>query len=152
MGDLNVLKTINILKTIDDSTLEQISRLATVETYNKDDYLYKEGETAKKLFSIIEGKVCIEIQKNSSTTCRVEDLSSGNTTGISSLVDEEDNKHLFSARVLMPTKVFTWQAEDLEKLFRQNPTIGWIFMRRVARILKRRLSIKNIQLADIFTK
>lgn len=150
MQDIDCLKTINILKPFDRSILEKIHNIASVEYFQKGDYLYKEGDPAKKLFSIIDGKVGIEVQKNSSSTYRVEDLSQGNTTGISSLVDDDEKRHLFSARVLTPTKAFAWRAEDLEKLFGENQEIGFVFMKRIAKILKRRLSIKNIQYIDIY--
>ncbi|MBU2509802.1 cyclic nucleotide-binding domain-containing protein [bacterium] len=150
MQDINYLKAINILKPFDHSILEKISDIASVESFQKGDFLYKEGDPAVKLFSIIEGKVGIEVQKSSSSTYRVEDLCQGNTTGISSLVDDDEKKHLFSAHVLAPTKTLVWRAEDLEKLFETNPKIGFTFMKRIAKILKRRLSIKNIQYIDIY--
>jgi len=52
-------------------------------------------------------------------------------------------------KAMTDTKIFFWKAADLEKLFGQDHELGLLFMKRIAKIIKTRLLIRNIQFLDI---
>ena len=56
-----------------------------------------------------------------------------------------------SAKALIDTKLFTWKGEDLEMLFRQDYEMGFLLMKRIAKIVKTRLQIRNVQFLDIYS-
>jgi CRP-like cAMP-binding protein len=70
--------------------------------------------------------------------------------GFSALVDTEDKSYTTSARVLTDTRLYAWKAEDLEALFSQDYEMGFLFIKRIAKIVKARLQIRNIQFLDIY--
>jgi CRP-like cAMP-binding protein len=69
-------------------------------------YIFREGEDAKHLYSIIDGKVGLEIEKDSSTRILVDTLSQGRTFGFSALIDTEEKKYTSSAKAITDVKVF----------------------------------------------
>ncbi len=92
----------------------------------------------------------LEIEKNSSTRILADTLPQGRTFGFSALVNTEEKKYTSSAKAMTDTKVFLWKASDLETLFHQDYELGLLFMRRIAKIIKTRLQIRNIQFLDIY--
>jgi len=48
------------------------------------------------------------------------------------------------------TKLFLWDAAELEQLFYQDYEMGFLFMKRIAKIVKSRLQIRDVQFLDIY--
>jgi CRP/FNR family cyclic AMP-dependent transcriptional regulator len=66
-------------------------------------------------------------------------------------VDTEMKKYTSHARALSPTKLFCWDGAELERLFYQDYEMGFLFMKRIARIAKSRLQRRNVQFLDIYS-
>lgn len=150
MSDLNGLKSIIQLSYLNDSMLEKLVTITDIIEYKAGDYIFKEGDNAKSLYAVIDGKVGLEIEKNSSTRILIDNITQGMMLGFSALVDTEEKNYTTSARVLTDTKLFAWKAEDLEKLFSQDYEMGFLLMKRIAKIVKTRLQIRNVQFLDIY--
>jgi CRP-like cAMP-binding protein len=130
--------------------LEKLVTITDIIEYKAGDYIFKEGDNAKSLYAVIDGKVGLEIEKNSSTRILIDNITQGMMLGFSALVDTEEKNYTTSARVLTDTKLFAWKAEDLEKLFSQDYEMGFLLMKRIAKIVKTRLRIRNVQFLDIY--
>ena len=150
MIDLNGLKSIKLLNYLNDSMLENLLKITDKIEYKSGDYIFREGDDAWRLYAVIAGKVGLEIEKSSSTRILIDNVTQGMMLGFSALVDTEEKKYTTSARVLKDTKLFVWKAEDLEALFSQNYEMGFLFMKRIAKIVKTRLQIRNVQFLDIY--
>jgi CRP-like cAMP-binding protein len=150
MIDLNGLKSIIQLSYFNDSVLEKLLKITDIIEYKAGDYIFKEGDDAKILYAVIYGKVGLEVEKNSSTRLLIDTIIQGMMLGFSALVDTEEKSYTTSARVLTDTKLFAWRAEDLETLFSQDYEMGFLFMKRIATIVKTRLQIRNVQFLDIY--
>ena len=150
MPDLNGLKLIKQLSCLNDSILENLVTVTHIITYKAGDYIFKEGDDAESLYAVIDGKVGLEIEKNSSTRILIDTIIQGMMLGFSALVDTEEKSYTTSARVLTDTKLFAWRAESLETLFCQDYEMGFLFMKRIAKIVKTRLQIRNVQFLDIY--
>lgn len=150
MIEVNDLKSVILLSYLEDSMLQKIAEITLINKIDAGNYFFREGEDAQSLYSIIDGKVGLEIDKNSSTRILVETLPAGRTFGFSALVDTEERKYTSSAKAMADTKVFYWKAPDLETLFKQDCEMGLLFMRRIAKIIKTRLQIRNVQFLDIY--
>jgi CRP/FNR family cyclic AMP-dependent transcriptional regulator len=150
MPDLNGLKKIKQLIYLNDSMLENLATITNIIEYKAGDYIFKEGDDAKILYAVIDGKVGLEMEKNSSTRILIDTIIQGMMLGFSALVDTEEKSYTTSARVLTDTKLYAWRAEDLETLFSQNCEMGFLFMKRIATIVKTRLQIRNVQFLDIY--
>ena len=150
MFSIDDLKSINMLSYLSDSMLENLATITSINVYKAGDYIFNEGDDAKSLYSVIDGKVGLEIEKNSSTRILIDNITNGMMLGFSALVDTEEKSYTTSARALTDTKLFTWKAEDLEILFSQDYEMGFLFMKGIAKIVKTRLQIRNVQFLDIY--
>lgn len=150
MVEIEELKSVLLLTYLKDAMLKKVAEIAQTRAYQSGDYIFREGDDTDSLYAICEGKVGLEIEKNSSTRVLVDTLPKGRTFGFSALVDTEEKKYTLSAKAMAETKVFIWKAEDLETLFQQDHELGLLFMRRIAKIIKTRLQIRNIQFLDIY--
>jgi len=150
MADLNGLKSINQLNYLNDSMLENLVKITDLIEYKTGDYIFREGDDAGRLYAVIDGKVGLEIEKNSSTRILIDNITQGMMLGFSALVDTEEKNYTTSARVLTDTKLFAWKSEELEALLSQNYEMGFLFMKRIAKIIKTRLQIRNVQFLDIY--
>ncbi len=150
MVELDDLKSVLLLTYLKDPMLKKLAEITMVNAYQEGDYIFHEGDHATHLYAIIDGKVGLEIEKNSSTQILIETLPQGRTFGYSALVDTEEKKYTSSAKAMTDTKIFFWKTADLEKLFDQDHELGLLFMKRIAKIIKTRLQIRNIQFLDIY--
>ena len=150
MFSIDDLKSINMLSPLIDSMLENLATITSINEYRAGDYIFNEGDDAKSLYSVIDGKVGLDIEKNSSTRILIDNITSGMMLGFSALVDTEEKSYTTSAKALTDTKLFTWKTEDLETLFSQDYETGFLFMKGIAKIVKTRLQIRNIQFLDIY--
>ena len=150
MFSIDDLKSINMLSYLNDSMLENLATITSINEYRAGDYIFNEGDDAKSLYSVIDGKVGLDIEKNSSTRILIDNITKGMMLGFSALVDTEEKSYTTSAKALTDTKLFTWKAEDLEILFSQDYEMGFLFMKRIAKIVKTRLQIRNVQFLDIY--
>ena len=150
MFSIDDLKSINMLSYLNDSMLENLATITSINEYRAGDYIFNEGDDAKSLYAVIDGKVGLEIEKNSSTRILIDNITKGMTLGFSALVDTEEKSYTTSAKALTDTKLFIWKTEDLETLFSQDYEMGFLFMKRIAKIVKTRLQIRNVQFLDIY--
>ena len=150
MFSIDDLKSINMLSYLSDSILENLATITSINKYRAGDYIFNEGDDAKSLYSVIDGKVGLEIEKTSSTRILIDNITNGMMLGFSALVDTEEKSYTTYAKVLTDTKLFTWKAEELETLFSQDYEMGFLFMKGIAKIVKTRLQIRNVQFLDIY--
>ena len=148
MTTFSSLQSIKILSDLKESTLKKIEAIARIETYKKGHCIFKENDYADKLYSLIEGKISLEVSINSTAQCRIKDVFPTESFGISSIVDTGTHTYIASAIAVQDCKVFSWQGDQLEKLFYEDKELGFLFMRNAAKILKKRLYYTRAQLAE----
>ena len=150
MVNYNDLKSIIMLNYLKDSMLDKLSIITSIEEYRSGDYIFNEGEDAKNLYALIEGKVRLEIDKKYTTRISINDIIQGMIFGFSALVDTEKKLYTTYAKALTDVRLYKWEALDLETLFNQDFEMGFLFMKRIAKIIKTRLQNRNVQFLDIY--
>jgi CRP/FNR family cyclic AMP-dependent transcriptional regulator len=150
MVNYNDLKSIIMLNYLKDSMLDKLSSITNIEEYRSGDYIFNEGEDAKNLYALIEGKVRLEIDKKYTARISINDITQNNIFGFSALVDNEEKTYTTHAKAITDVKLYKWEATDLETLFNQDFEMGFLFMKEIAKITKKRLQIRNIQFLDIY--
>jgi CRP/FNR family cyclic AMP-dependent transcriptional regulator len=150
MFDLNDLRSIVILSDLNDHMLEKLLKITAMQEYEAGRYIFKEGEYAEFLYAVLDGKVGLEVEKSVNNPIQISTIVNGFTFGFSALVDTEEKKYTTSAKSLTNTKNFMWKGSDLERLFYQDYEMGFFFMKRIAKLIKSRLQIKNIQSLNIY--
>jgi CRP-like cAMP-binding protein len=149
--DVDDLKSVIMLTYLNDSMLKKIAKITLGMKYRPSAYIFKEGDHAEYLYSVIDGKVGLELEKNSSTLILINTITRGMTFGLSALVDTEEKKYTSNAKALTDTNLFTWKGTDLDALFLQDYEMGFLFTKRIAKIAKTRLQIRNVQFLDIYS-
>ena len=150
MVNLDELKSIILLSHLTDPMLEKLTDITMTAEYKAGDYIFKEGEYARYLYAIIDGKVGLELEKTANTTVLIDTVGRGRTLGFSALVDTEQKKYTPHAKAMTDTKMFLWDVAELEQLFYQDYEMGFLFMKRIAKIVKSRLQIRDVQFLDIY--
>jgi CRP-like cAMP-binding protein len=148
MSLLADLQSIKLLSDLDETKLKKIEKITSVVTYREGDYIFRENEYADYLYSVISGKVALELALDSSNRCRVKDVFPGETCGISSVVDTGKRTYIAEGIAVQDSRMFRWKGSDLEKLFYQDYETGFIFMRNLGKILKKRLQYTRAQLVS----
>ena len=150
MLEIEDLKSIIMLSDLNDSMLEKMFKLTKKTNYSSGEYIFKEGDYAESLYSVIEGKVGLELQKNTSTLVMINTITRGYSLGFSALVETEQKKYASHAKALTDTKLLKWNGEDLRKLFHKDYEMGYLLMKRIAKIAKKRLQVRNAQFLEIY--
>ncbi len=150
MLEVEQLRSILLLQNLSETMLKKVAEKAIVLNVKSSQYLFKEGDFAEYLFSVVEGKVALEVDQNSSSPIRIQDIIPSRSFGISSLVDTEEKRCITHAKAVVDSKLIKWKASDLEKLFHHDYHMGFLLIKKVGRVLKNRLRIKNAQIASSF--
>ena len=150
MIDIEELRQMNQLNHLSDDMLKRIRAITVIQKFRAGDYIYKEGDYADSVCAIIEGKVNLDIAKKGSAKTTINRFGRSRTLGLSALLDTEQRKRISDAKAVEDTKVFFWKSADLEKLFFEDYELGFLFIKRAASIIKKRLLIKNAQLVSSY--
>ncbi len=149
MVKLDLLRSVVLFSRFSEEMLKKLAEKAIVRKVKAGEILFNEGDQAEDLFSVLEGKVALEIEKAPGNFVRIKDIIPCRSFGISSLVSDEAKKCMTNARTSVDSKLIKWNAADLEQIFHQDPELGYLFQKGIARVLKDRLYIKNVQLANV---
>jgi CRP-like cAMP-binding protein len=144
------LRSVVILSTLKDPMLRKIAEVTLVTEHGANSYIFKEGDYAKYLFAVIEGKVGLELEKSDGTTIMMDTVIRGRVFGFSALVDAEVKQYTTHARALTDVKLYVWDGAELERLFHQDYELGFLFMKSIAKTTKNRLQVRNLQFLDIY--
>jgi len=149
--NLDDLKSIILLSHLTDPMLEKLSEITLTAEYSAGDYIFREGDYARYLYAIVDGKVGLDLEKTTGNLVMIDTIARGRTFGFSALIDTEQKKYTTHARAITDTKLFAWEGTELEMLFYQDYEMGFLFMKRIAKIAKTRLQIRNVQFLDIYS-
>jgi CRP-like cAMP-binding protein len=144
------LKSIIMLSDLNSSMLEKMLKVAKKTTYSSGEYIFKEGDYAEYLYAVLNGKVGLELQKNTSTLVMISTITRGYAFGFSALVDTENRRYISHAKALSDINLLKWSVEDLRKLFHKDCEMGYLLMKRIAKIAKKRLQVRNAQFLEIY--
>ncbi len=150
MIEISQFKSIRMLSYLTDEMLQKLQPITSIMEFKAGEYIFKEGEYAEYVYSILEGDVGLETEKSPSRLILVTKITCGMTLGFSALLDTEHRKYLGYAKALTDTKLFAWKGAEMEKLFVQDYEMGFLIMRRIANTIDRRLQITKTQLVDIY--
>jgi CRP-like cAMP-binding protein len=151
MFELDDLRATKLLSDFTDQQLGKIKQFSLKKEFRAGDYIFREGDFAGYLYAVHAGKVGLEVKKNSELQVSIDTIARGATFGFSALVDTEDKRYTTSAKALTDTQLIAWRGADVEELFYNDFELGFIFMKRIAAIAKKRLQIRNVQFLDIYS-
>lgn len=150
MLEMEDLKSIIMLSDLNGSMLEKMLKATKKTSYSAGEYIFKEGDYAEYIYAVLNGKVGLELQKNTNTLVMMNTITRGYSFGFSALVDTEQKKYISHAKALTDVNLLKWSVEDLRKLFHKDCEMGYLLMKRIAKIAKKRLQVRNAQFLEIY--
>jgi CRP-like cAMP-binding protein len=91
--ELDDLKSIILLSHLTDPMLEKLADVTLTAEHSAGDYIFRDGDYARYLYAIIEGKVGLELEKAANVPVMIDTIGRGRTFGFSALVDMEQKKY-----------------------------------------------------------
>jgi CRP-like cAMP-binding protein len=151
MEDLSkILNSHPFISDMEEHYVKQITGCASNVVYRENEYIFKEGEEAKKFFLIRTGKVALEINGREKGKIRFLTIGPGQILGWSWIV--MPYKWHFDAKVIENVRAIALDGECLRKKFDDDPKLGYEMLKRFSQILEQRLNVTRIQLIDMYKR
>lgn len=140
------LKTLALFGGVADDALTQFSQLADRVEIETGDIVYREGETARKLYIVAAGRVeVIKKRPETGENKVLTVLGPGEFFGEMSFVDMQPRSATVQA--LEPAVLWVWPYTSLSGMYRRDGKAYTILVMNIARELSRRLRRADRMLA-----
>jgi CRP/FNR family transcriptional regulator, cyclic AMP receptor protein len=137
---IQFLKTVPFFDRLSKRQLKTVSDIMFERTYDTDESVFEEGQPEAALFLILDGKVAIEIYRETRTT-RLAVLEKGAFFGELALLD--DTPRSANARALEPTRTLALYRNDLNGLRHRHARTACQIYRSLATMIGDRLRATN---------
>jgi len=140
----------DIFAGLSDHDLEQIAKVCIQRTYQAGERCAVQGETADELCIVNGGKVAIEMRIEVTPytqTISIATLTRGNVFAWSALV--EPRVLTASVRCTERAQVICMKASDLQRIFKERPSIERVVMKNLATVISSRLRDSWAQLVRL---
>ena len=137
---IQFLKTVPFFDRLSNRQLKTVSDIMFERSYDTDESIFEEGQPGAALFLILDGKIAIEICRETSTT-RLAVLESGAFFGEMALLD--DTPRSANARALEPTRTLALYRNDLNDLAHRDAKTACQIFRSLAGTIGDRLRLTN---------
>jgi len=127
---------------------QRLTSLARPMQFERDQILFKEGDERRDFFLVMSGHVAIEMSIPG-RFLRVETVGPGEELGWSAVL-EGATKH-FQARALDSATLFAFDGARLLDACNEDPSFGFMLMRRMLGIVRTRLQFTRLQLSDTYS-
>jgi len=134
------LKTVPFFDQLSNRQLKNVSDIMFERTYEADESIFEEGQPGAALFLILDGKIAIEISRETSTT-RLAVLETGAFFGEMALLD--DTPRSANARALERTRTLALYRNDLNGLIQRDGQTACQIYRSLAGMIGDRLRSTN---------
>src|SRR5205809_2832012 len=137
---IQFLKTVPFFDRLSNRQLKSVSDIMFERTYDADESIFEEGQPGAALFLILDGKVAVEIFRETSTT-RLAVLEKGAFFGEMALLD--DTPRSATARALERTRTLALYRNDLNGLVQRDAKTACQIYRSLAGMIGDRLRSTN---------
>jgi CRP/FNR family transcriptional regulator, cyclic AMP receptor protein len=146
-GKNDFLKYVPIFSDLDDSTIEQISKIGIHKSFKKDSIVMLEHETGSNLFVIVEGKVKISRLGDEGREVILTILNDSDFFGEMSILDGLARSANVTA--MEDSEIFMIQRNDFISLLKDHPEISIALLNELTQRLRAAdLKIKSLSLKD----
>jgi CRP-like cAMP-binding protein len=115
--------------------VKEVMNIAEKESYQKGDFLFREGDPAANFYILIKGQVKLAIGETGQMVYTVD--RAGEAFGWSSLIERD----VYSAtgECIEETMLQKFDSRALQKIMEKDPVNGLIFIKRLAGLIGKRL-------------
>ena len=134
-----MLAEFNLFEDIAKEALEEIAAICESAKYEKDSFVFREGDTAEKLYLLLTGSIALRVNLTSRPdSVTVSFLNSPHQTlGWSGVV--APNHYTSSAFCEEATELIAIPSDDFMKILDRYPEAGYKVMLRITQIISDRL-------------
>jgi CRP-like cAMP-binding protein len=147
MDRLEILRKSELFCEIDNEQLSTVEKLCTPEAFESGAIICKQGDNADKIYVIEDGLVAIILEVGPLSQRQVQSASNFDIVGWSSMI----RPYISTATVkaIERTKVLSFKAEELGRLFREEPKIGYKVGQSISFVVADRLQHAYTQLLGV---
>jgi CRP-like cAMP-binding protein len=137
------LKAIVMLAYLSDPMLDRLAQIIDVLKFDKDEILFKEGEPAERFYMLRSGNILLEQMISDKVTACVGSVKPGFSFGWSAMVD--NGVYTNQAVCTESSEIYSFRRDKINKLFEQDPEMGFRIYQRLLEIIKTRLDYRTEQ-------
>ncbi|MBI9074000.1 MAG: cyclic nucleotide-binding domain-containing protein [Desulfatibacillum sp.] len=144
MPSLAEMKKIPLMSLLSDDMLKRVIPLITEERRAPEQNVFTEGDPANGIFMLLRGKALLNMSASSSVSVSVSAIDPGDTFGWSAIL----GRTFYTATAACVEDSVFWRLPGKEflGLLNQDPTMGYLVMEFLAKILNDRLEKRTTQL------
>jgi CRP/FNR family transcriptional regulator, cyclic AMP receptor protein len=136
---------------LEDTNLDQLALLATIQTYEPGEILFKEGDPEDFLFILLEGQVVLEIEVPTHGQLSFYTAETLDIIGWSSMTPIV-RQRTASARATQRSMLLCFQSKLLQQLCDENHDLGYVIMRRLANVVANRLLTSRVHMMELIAQ
>ncbi|MBJ86937.1 MAG: Crp/Fnr family transcriptional regulator [Acidimicrobiaceae bacterium] len=140
--DVNFLSSMDLFSGVQQDLLEPIVDQSTVQSLQRGDMLFSEGDEANDLYIVLEGRVAIANRSFDGRESVVALMESGDLFGEMPLFRPDGRSA--DARVLENSSVVVIPYVPVKSLYQEHPEMLW----KIVDMLAERLKVMDVALAD----
>jgi CRP-like cAMP-binding protein len=145
---IQTLRSIRFLHDVSDELIGKLADICHVVDFPEGSVIFREGQPARALYLIVEGKVALEICASGVGCKRIMTLEGGDLLGWSPVLEGE--RLTATARTLGPARTVEIDGPQIVTMGEEDPRLGYEFMKRAAVALTKRLNATRLQLVDVY--
>ena len=142
----NIIKEISFFEDFNDNEVYFFSKQLSLRAVPKDTILFGEGEIGDYLFFIVEGSVEVRLASVHAKSV-IATYGFGQCVGEMSLLD--DYARSATVEVIEPSELLILTKINMERIVKENPTIGVKIYKSLAKNLSLRLRGSTGRFADL---
>ncbi|MCG8633744.1 MAG: cyclic nucleotide-binding domain-containing protein [Desulfobacterales bacterium] len=146
MVGINELKKIHFLKELPDDILEKIGTVAQLETFDEEAILVRQDQAQHLIYMLVSGKVFLNCRGSAGQAHTLDELSPGQTFGVSSLLD--NSPATYTAICAEECVLITLASAQMLQLFKSDYTLGYTVMQRVVEKFRTRMNLHTDQFLE----
>lgn len=127
----------------------RLAGIAELREYEEGVYLNQKKSRADYFYIILSGEIGLEIETLTGKTVRLETIAPGGAIGFSSLIETERKSYLSDAKTLTKVRLLRFKADEMTLLFYQDFELGYLIMKKIALIAKRRLVYRTFPIPKL---
>ncbi len=151
MALVDTLKSSEFFGGLETGYLEKVANLCRGGSYREGEMIFKEGDEAKEIYVLVDGKVALEMEvrpvpNRPGIPTAVEVVTNSETLGWSALV--EPYLYTLSARCMTHCNVLAINGNLLHKVMADDAGFGYELMKRLTKIISSRLAYTRLRLTS----
>lgn len=153
MSDITDLKVMlaeaSVFKGLDDAIIAEIAGCATLERFEADSYLIRDGHPARHMYVIRHGTVAVELNAPPAGRVTLQTVHEGEVLGWSWLLGGR-RAWTFDGRATTLVRAVAINGECLLGKIDTNHELGFQVMKRMVGVMAARLTAARMQMLDLY--